>query len=119
MSAQHPTPWRAEGQGIHDRLRHEYWAVLDRRGIFVMDALDETTACEIVDAVNRRTALAAAEPSTRLWLAEQPCDECRDRLAILVGRLADNLERFHIVGERDRDLLREARAALKRKGKRP
>lgn len=96
MSARHPTPWRAEGQGIHDRLRSEYWAVLDRNGIFVMDALDETTAREIVDAVNER-----------------------DRLAILVGRLADNLERYHIVGERDRDLLREARAALKREGKRP
>lgn len=59
MSARHPTPWRAEGQGIHDRLRCEYWAVLDRNGIFVMDALDETTAREIVAAVNGRTALAA------------------------------------------------------------
>lgn len=59
MSTRHPTPWRAEGQGIHDRLRSEYWAVLDRNGIFVMDALDETTACEIVAAVNGRTALAA------------------------------------------------------------
>lgn len=59
MSARHPTPWRAEGKGIRDRLRCEYWAVLDRNGIFVTDALDETTAREVVDAVNRRTALAA------------------------------------------------------------
>ena len=96
MSARHPTPWRAEGQGIHDRLRSEYWSVIDSNGFFVAEGLDEQTAREIVDAVN-----------------------ARDRLAILVGRLADNLERYHIVGERDRDLLREARAALKMKGKRP
>lgn len=59
MSARHPTPWRTEGQGIHDRLRREYWAVLDRNGIFVTDALDERTAREVVDAVNGRERLRA------------------------------------------------------------
>lgn len=98
MSARHPTPWRAEGRdnGKRGRLRREFWSVIDSNGFFVAEGLDERTAREIVDAVNER-----------------------DRLAILVGRLADNLERFHIVGERDRALLREARAAIKRKGKRP
>lgn len=36
----------------------------------------------------------------------------RDRLRGLVARLADNLSRYHLVGERERALLREARAAV-------
>jgi hypothetical protein len=36
----------------------------------------------------------------------------RDRLRDLVRRLADDIERYHLVGERDRALLREARAAI-------
>lgn len=58
-----------------------------------------------------RTVIHFAEENNRFR------DE-RDRLTILVGRLVDNLERYHLVGERDRALLREARAALKRKGDR-
>lgn len=38
----------------------------------------------------------------------------RDRLRGLVARLADNLSRYHLVGERERALLREARAAVGR-----
>lgn len=107
-------PWSVNGHSIEaddDRL----WAYNDKTGNGVVanllsapkfrftkkerepwDAVTEANARLIVDAVNGR-----------------------DRLLDLVRRLADNLERFHIVGERDRDLLREARAALKRKGKRP
>lgn len=36
----------------------------------------------------------------------------RDRLRDIVARLADNLSRYHLVGERERALLREARAAI-------
>ena len=39
--------------------------------------------------------------------------EARDTLAVVAEHLADNLERYHILGERDRTLLREARAVLK------
>lgn len=54
MSAQHPTPWRAEGRdnGKRGRLRREFWAVLDRNDFFVAEGLDERTAREIVAAVN-------------------------------------------------------------------
>lgn len=38
-------------------------------------------------------------------------DQC-DRLRGVVQRLADNLRRFHINGERDTALLHEARAVL-------
>lgn len=63
MSAQHPTPWRAEGRdnGKRGRLRREYWSILDRNEFFVADGLDETTAREIVAAVNARAALGAGE----------------------------------------------------------
>lgn len=36
----------------------------------------------------------------------------RDRLRDIVKRMEDNLARYHLIGERDRALLREARAAL-------
>lgn len=36
----------------------------------------------------------------------------RDRLSDLVRRLADNISRYHLVGERERAMLREARAAI-------
>lgn len=35
-----------------------------------------------------------------------------NRLRDLVRRMSDNLARYHLVGERDRALLREARAAI-------
>lgn len=38
--------------------------------------------------------------------------EERDRLRDIVRRLADNLSRYHLVGVRERALLREAREAL-------
>lgn len=63
MSAQHPTPWRAEGRdnGKRGRLRREFWAVLDRNGFFVAEGLDERTAREIVAAVNARAAIGEDE----------------------------------------------------------
>lgn len=116
MSAEaSPRPWRVNGHSIEANDPDGLWLQNEKTGWGVVanlpscpksrmskknreawDAIVEANAELIVDAVNER-----------------------DRLAILVGRLADNLERFHIVGERDRALLREARAALKRKGKRP
>lgn len=36
----------------------------------------------------------------------------RDRLRDIVRRMEDNLARYHLIGERDRALLREARAAI-------
>lgn len=105
MSARHPYPWSLCGVDANG-----FRPVFDGNGWFVASVVDdEEAAHELVDAFNARaTHFAELKAAT----------EERDRLAILVGRLADNLERFHIVGKRDRDLLREARAALKRKGKR-
>ena len=105
MSARHPYPWSLCGVDANG-----FRPVFDGNGWFVASVVDdEEAAHELVDAFNARaTHFAELKAAT---------DE-RDRLAILVGRLADNLRRFHIVGERDRALLREARAALKRKGDR-
>ena len=63
MSAQHPTPWRSEGRdnGKRGRLRREYWSILDRNDFFVAEGLDETTAREIVEAVNERAAIGEGE----------------------------------------------------------
>lgn len=106
MSARHPYPW-----SLCDVDANGFRPVFDGNGWFVASVVDdEEAAHELVDAFNARaTHFAELKAAT----------EERDRLAILVGRLADNLQRYHIVGERDRALLREARAALKRKGKRP
>lgn len=41
----------------------------------------------------------------------------RDLLRDIVRRLADDIERYHLVGERDRALLREARSALEEGGR--
>lgn len=38
--------------------------------------------------------------------------EERDRLRDIVRRLANNISRYHLVGEREAALLREARAAI-------
>lgn len=92
MSAQHPAPWRAEGRdnGKRWRLRREFWAVLDRNEFFVAEGLDETTAREIVAAVNDR-----------------------DRLRDLVRRLL-MLRRGDIAVPMDveKQILAEARAAI-------
>lgn len=106
MSARHPAPWN-----LCDVDANGFRPIFDGNGRFVASVVDdEEAALELVDAFNARATHLAA-----LMAAQEE----RDRLAILVGRLADNLERYHIVGERDRALLREARAALKRKGNRP
>ena len=105
MSARHPYPW-----SLCDVDANGFRPVFDSNGWFVASVVDdEEAAHELVDAFNARaTHFAELKAAT----------EESDRLRVLVGRLADNLERFHIVGERDRDLLCEARAALKRKGDR-
>ena len=90
MSNRHPTPWRME---VFDNKRrglyHQHWAsVLDGRGEFIVEGLDEATAKEIVENAN---------------------NDLRD----LVGRFADNLKRRHLIGDRDKELLDEAEAVLK------
>jgi len=80
-----PRPWRAEQPG--DECR--FWTIRNPDGVSVCTAWREADAALIVAAVNER-----------------------DRLRDLVRRLADDIERYHLVGERDRALLREARAAI-------
>lgn len=62
MSARFPIPWRAEGRdnGLCGQHRREWWAVLDRNGFLVAEGLDETTAHEIVAAVNARASIREA-----------------------------------------------------------
>ena len=95
-------PWRLEGEAIRDA-----------EGGVVVSALNPAnmeTRALIVRAVNGREDLLKAREMLQA--------ECRglaaeaDRMADLVRRLADNLERFHIHGDRDNALLREARKAL-------
>ncbi len=97
-----PRPWRLEGEAIRDA-----------DGGVVVSALNPAnmeTRALIVRAVNGRDDLLKAREMLQA--------ECRglaaeaDRMADLVRRLADNLERFHIHGDRDNALLREARKAL-------
>ena len=97
-----PRPWRLEGEAIRDA-----------EGGVVVSALNPAnmeTRALIVRAVNGRDDLLKAREMLQA--------ECRglaaeaDRMADLVRRLADNLERFHIHGDRDNALLREARKAL-------
>ena len=135
MSAQHPTPWRAEGRdnGKRGRLRREFWAILDRNEFFVAEGLDETTALEIVDAVNERAKfeeLRMKFPDFRpVIIAAGQRDAAiaeRDRLRDIVRRLSDLSEsllanyeyRYRedansmaFVGN-TRDFIREARAAI-------
>lgn len=92
MSAKNPTPWSIEDDAIRDKrgkARLEWANIIDARGVYVAEDLERATAREIAEAVNGREAL-------------------RD----LVRRLADNLRRYHINGERDTALLNEARAVL-------
>ena len=91
MSARHPTPWTvmACNNGARGKLRHEWGNIADNNGIFIVEGEDLATAREIAEAVNGRAAL-------------------RD----LVRRLADHLRRYHINGERDTALLKEAREVL-------
>ena len=60
MSVAHPRPWTAvlettvkerRSDGKRGTVAVEYWAVLDSRGFFVAQGLDEDTALEIADCV--------------------------------------------------------------------
>jgi hypothetical protein len=91
MSAKHPTPWTVINcnNGARGKWFHEWGNILDDNGIFIVDGMDLATAREIAEAVNGRAVL-------------------RD----MVRRLADNLRRYHINGDRDTALLKEAREVL-------
>ena len=92
MSAKHPTPWRVVADAIHPTTKA---TIFDDNGEPILPyvngygVLYPHTAEFIVEAVNER-----------------------DRLRDLVRGLADNLRRFHITGDRDKALLREAREAI-------
>ena len=62
---------------------------------------------EIAVAVNKH-----GMPIVELIKAYDALENERDRLRDIVRRLADNLSRYHLVGERESALLREARAAI-------
>lgn len=101
-----PRPW-----SIRPHLPDAHFeAIADAEGRTVGTATLPEDAALIVRAVNGREDLLKAREMLQA--------ECRglaaeaDRMADLVRRLADNLERFHIHGDRDNALLREARKAL-------
>ena len=54
MSARHPTPWTIQlgDNGKRGKARAEWASILDANGVFVAEGLDESTAKEIVFAVN-------------------------------------------------------------------
>lgn len=96
-----PRPWLLDGDTIRDA-----------NGCVVVSALNpcgRETRRLIVAAVNDevswRDGYIKARTERNTFLGQ------RDRLRDLVRRLADNLANYHIVGERDAALLREARAA--------
>lgn len=51
MSKIHPKPWNAEYETsvMVNRKRVDIWAVLDARGAFLVEGIDEETAREIAD----------------------------------------------------------------------
>ena len=62
MSLAHPKPWVAKREtvvkeprrdGRRGRVAVEYWAVVDARGTFIAQGLDENTALEIADEMER------------------------------------------------------------------
>lgn len=72
MSKEHPTPWTIVqyGQRYTPEVKRgkrvmtkwivqDLFALVDRRGVFVAQALDEATAKEICEAVNGREAIEA------------------------------------------------------------
>jgi hypothetical protein len=83
-----PRPWRVADYAQCPGIADVFDASGSQSGL-VAGELKPADAALIVDAVNER-----------------------DRLRDLVRRLADDIERYHLVGERDRALLREARAAI-------
>ena len=83
-----PRPWRVADYAQCPGLADVFDASGSPSGL-VAGELKHADASLIVDAVNER-----------------------DRLRDIVRRLADDIERYHLVGERDRALLREARSAL-------
>lgn len=96
-----PRPWRAEPM---------FNGVADARGEKVAANIRPADAALIVEAVNRIEETKAL--SIKLYDPIRRAENERDRLRDVVRRLADNLSRYHLVGERERALLREARAAL-------
>lgn len=139
MSAKHPTPWTFsadnEFEDVPIRDRNGNYVLVRDSGAYPPD-LD--TCREIVEAVNERDrlreeldsvnaqlnwhkrqleAVRADAESEERWANQyfeqaQRAEAERDRILDLVRRLADNLRRYHILGDRDNALLREAREAL-------
>ena len=62
MSLAHPRPWLAwyettvkerRRDGKRGYINVEYWGVVDARGVFIAEGLDEDTAREIADKADR------------------------------------------------------------------
>ena len=94
--AAHPGPWRLD---------------LDEVACFTDQPILDANG-EPVVVTDSGVYLPGPETARFVVEAVNACERLRD----LVGRLADNIERYHLVGERDRALLREARAALGKGG---
>lgn len=105
MSNRHPTPWRME---VFDNKRrglyHQHWAsVIDGRGEFIVEGLDEATAKEIVENANRNEQIAEVkavlermkQKEDAFWTCKQPrigtfaaalmLDGFRTAIAIAIG----------------------------------
>ncbi len=74
MSARNPTPWTIQlgDNGKRGKASAEWASILDAHGVFVAEGLDESTAREIVAAVNARPHdPAPAFASPRPWRTNQ------------------------------------------------
>jgi len=97
-----PRPWRLEGEAIRDR-----------EGGVVMSAINPAnmeTRALIVRAVNERDTIINAHVILSGEVRELAAEA--EKLKDLVKRLAHNLEHYHLTGDRERALLREAKEAI-------
>ncbi len=105
MSARHPTPWTIQlgDNGRRGKARLEWAAILDANGVFVAEGLDESTAKEIVFAVNREERIdeiksvleRMKQKEDTFWTCNQPrigtfavallLDGYRTDIAIAIG----------------------------------
>lgn len=103
-----PRPWRVNGHTIEANDPDGLWLQNEKTGWGVVANLPSCPKSRM-SKKNRATWDAVVEANAALIVAA--VNE-RDKLRDIVRRLADNLNGYHLVGERERALLREARAAI-------